>query len=467
MQKNVCPRNVTCLVALLWVINIIVFEVLIFRFQERSSLDSYRNIFIVSDPQLTDNYSYGFIKFSPNGIISQLVYFFSDLYMKKNFASILARNRNNIHAIVFQGDLMDSGRFQNDETWQWEYDRYKYVFKQHDNIPTFNVSGNHDIGFGDRSDNVVKRFKKHFGKDLNYEFNIENVRFAVINSLYLEFINFIPFENDANEMGDMKKYQAETWSFLEKIAKKKKPTVLFSHVPLFRPNDADCGVYAKTRKQPIRQGIGFGYQNLLSHGVTQRILRTLKPQRVFSGDDHENCEHVHKLDNFQSIENTVGSFSFLQGTIHPSYGMISVKGEEIKYRSVFLPTQWYIYIWYIICAAFTLPIILVEKANDCLTNRQNFDDYGKREDLPDIEVGIDRAATSFVNVNKGIYERKKAPVEKYQAIEPTEGVIKKTSNMSCCSACWGCYGQFFKGIAFITMCTFGTFFCTLLYWSSF
>src|SRR3989338_93684 len=123
------PRNATSIIVALWVLNVIMFEVLVFRFQEISALQDHRNIFIVSDPQLTDNYSYSFVKSNPFGLFSTLLYFFSDLYMKKNFASILARN--NIHGIVLQGDLMDSGRYQDEPTYAWEFERFKWVFRQY------------------------------------------------------------------------------------------------------------------------------------------------------------------------------------------------------------------------------------------------------------------------------------------------------------------------------------------------
>lgn len=56
------------------------------------------------------------------------------------------------------------------------------------------------------------------------------------------------------------------------------PVVLFSHIPLARPLDASCGPLRE--KGTIRQGYGFGYQNLLMDGATEFLLQSLKPSLV-------------------------------------------------------------------------------------------------------------------------------------------------------------------------------------------
>ena len=60
-------------------------------------------ILLISDPQLTDFYSY-----KQSGILLGLTQFFSDLYMKRNYKYLL--QKFNPHTTIFLGDLMDGGR---------------------------------------------------------------------------------------------------------------------------------------------------------------------------------------------------------------------------------------------------------------------------------------------------------------------------------------------------------------------
>ena len=56
------------------------------------------------------------------------------------------------------------------------------------------------------------------------------------------------------------------------------PVILFSHIPLFRPLDASCGPLRE--KGTIRQGFGFGYQNMVFDGATEFLLQSLKPSLI-------------------------------------------------------------------------------------------------------------------------------------------------------------------------------------------
>lgn len=57
------------------------------------------------------------------------------------------------------------------------------------------------------------------------------------------------------------------------------PVVLFTHIPLARPLDADCGPLRE--RGTIRQGHGLGYQNTLSNEASQFLLRSLGPSLIF------------------------------------------------------------------------------------------------------------------------------------------------------------------------------------------
>ena len=63
--------------------------------------------------------------------------------------------------------------------------------------------------------------------------------------------------------------------------------ILFTHVPLYRPERTDCGPLRE--RGTIRQGRGLGYQNLLSQSASQFLLQTIRPAIVF------RCVHNHPV----------------------------------------------------------------------------------------------------------------------------------------------------------------------------
>lgn len=57
------------------------------------------------------------------------------------------------------------------------------------------------------------------------------------------------------------------------------PTVLFSHIPLSRPEGSNCGPIRE--RGTIRRGVGLGYQNTLGKDSTKFLLEHLKPALIF------------------------------------------------------------------------------------------------------------------------------------------------------------------------------------------
>ena len=55
--------------------------------------------------------------------------------------------------------------------------------------------------------------------------------------------------------------------------------ILFTHVPLSRPEGTDCGPLRE--RGTIREGRGLGYQNLLSPQASLLVLQSLRPAIVF------------------------------------------------------------------------------------------------------------------------------------------------------------------------------------------
>ena len=62
------------------------------------------------------------------------------------------------------------------------------------------------------------------------------------------------------------------------LVKTTDPVILFSHIPLYRPDGESCGPLRE--KGTIRPGVGIGYQNTLGKEATKRLLETLRPKLI-------------------------------------------------------------------------------------------------------------------------------------------------------------------------------------------
>jgi hypothetical protein len=139
--------------------------------------------------------------------------------------------------------------------------------------------------------------------------------------------------------------------------------VLVTHVPLYRPNHAQCGPLRRAR--PLDQGAGFQYQNLIVESLSNTILNAIQPTLILSGDDHDWCFHVHNLNGRSYPEYTLGTFSWLQGNHYPSFGMLKLDSfavssssyaqakleskfskPEVLFDPCFLPNQYTIFLLY-------------------------------------------------------------------------------------------------------------------------
>lgn len=126
--------------------------------------------------------------------------------------------------------------------------------------------------------------------------------------------------------------------------------ILFSHIPLFRPDTASCGPLRE--RGTIRRGVGYGYQNTLGKQTTQYLLNSVRPSLVFrhvltdacvlvsttltspySGDDHDYCEYLHSIPLVEdgpdptvehAREVTVKSFSMAMGIKRPGFQLLSL-----------------------------------------------------------------------------------------------------------------------------------------------
>ncbi|KAG1855740.1 Metallo-dependent phosphatase-like protein [Suillus subalutaceus] len=284
-------------------------------------------VLVVADPQIVDYRSYPM----RNSLMKALGQFIIDLNLRRSWHSTI--NRVQPHAVVFLGDLMDNGRATMSNS---EYDAYAArffdIFKLRDlSMPTFFLPGNHDLGLGEEvsfSLEARTRYTSNFGP-WNHKTTIGNHTVLFIDAVALVEEDVVRADRG---------YSYDNWpavaggsvDFVKRFAAHEhaSPVVLFTHIPLARPLDADCGPLRE--RGTIRQGHGLGYQNTLSNEASQFLLRLLGPSLILSGDDHDYCEYSHPLPfpsasgSTAAREITVKSFSMAMGIRRPGFQLLSL-----------------------------------------------------------------------------------------------------------------------------------------------
>ncbi|KAK3489496.1 calcineurin-like phosphoesterase-domain-containing protein [Neurospora hispaniola] len=120
------------------------------------------------------------------------------------------------------------------------------------------------------------------------------------------------------------------------------PTILLTHVPLYRPPGTPCGPKRehwpptpppKGQTEPVfpdhRNAIsvyrGYQYQNVLDEKQSISLIeKTGNVIHAFSGDDHDYCEVVHAPNQGSVREITVKSISMAMGVPTPGFQMVSL-----------------------------------------------------------------------------------------------------------------------------------------------
>lgn len=284
-------------------------------------------VLVVADPQIVDRRSYPM----RNSLMKALGQFIIDLNLRRSWHSTI--NRVQPHAVVFLGDLMDNGRATMSNSEYNEYvTRFFDIFKLKDfSIPTFFLPGNHDLGLGEDASFSLEartRYTSHFGA-WNHKTTIGNHTVLFIDAVALVEEDVVRADRG---------YSYDNWpavaggsvDFVKRFAAHEhaSPVVLFTHIPLARPLDADCGPLRE--RGTIRQGHGLGYQNTLSNEASQFLLRLLGPSLILSGDDHDYCEYSHPLPfpsasgSTAAREITVKSFSMAMGIRRPGFQLLSL-----------------------------------------------------------------------------------------------------------------------------------------------
>ena len=138
-------------------------------------------------------------------------------------------------------------------------------------------------------------------------------------------LDFSPFVPEARDLQDA--YAIErTPDRRPTIPSSQFPTIVLSHVPLFRPADTPCGPQREGRPS-ISLTAGYQYQNVLTPRISQDIIKHLVPEEVamiYSGDDHDYCEIEHNEFTGRIKEITVKSMSWAMGVRHPGVQLLSL-----------------------------------------------------------------------------------------------------------------------------------------------
>ncbi|KAH9942328.1 Metallo-dependent phosphatase [Epithele typhae] len=317
--------------------------------------DSPTHVLVVADPQILDMRSYP----DRPPWLQTLTQLMVDLYIRKSWRAVLRRRPD---AIVFLGDMMDNGRLaMSDQEYEAYVRRFRSIFAADSSVPMHYLPGNHDIGLGVSSEkyrfdeNALQRYKSHFGP-LNQRVSIANHTVWMIDApgLVDEDRERLIARKSFTEWAEARPDRtiAFVQSYVQDSAVDRTGTILFTHVPLSRPEMSPCGPLREGRT--LRQGRGLGYQNLLLPEASQFLLQSIRPSVVFSGDDHDYCEYEHtytgsKLPAVPEI--TVKSFSMAMGIRKPGYQLLSLippkqyqSGPSFAHQPCLLPNQLSIYL---------------------------------------------------------------------------------------------------------------------------
>ncbi|TVY28309.1 Cell division control protein [Lachnellula hyalina] len=284
------------------------------------------------------------------------------------------------------------GKRYGEDFWLHEYDRFGSIFDKYWNVAgaepgpgqrgrkiISSLPGNHDLGFGEQIKIPIRnRFEVYFGETNRVDV-IGNHTFVSVDSVSLSAGDSThdtkaitqPVNDFLENVQIMKrKAVAKELAFQrgeERLLRAKHiiadldnvdfddpptldpgphapgfPTILLTHVPLFRNVGTPCGPKRerspptkppKGQTQPVNPdepnaisiSKGYQYQNVLSEADSIKLVSSIgNVGLVFSGDDHDYCEIIHSEAKNHARETTVKSMSWAQGVRKPGFQMLSM-----------------------------------------------------------------------------------------------------------------------------------------------
>ncbi|WCJ39264.1 Calcineurin-like metallo-phosphoesterase superfamily protein [Euphorbia peplus] len=324
----------------------------------------YVKVAVIADPQIMDKTS---LHLPPKSSLLETAQFYTDIYMRRAFLLSILPLKPDV--ILFLGDYFDGGPYLSDQEWQESLHRFRHIFGMNSeggyaDMPVFFIPGNHDIGYSAINSNhpeVVRRYEEKFGRR-NFRFTVGKVEFIAVDSQTL----------DGHPSGNL---TSDTWEFITNVSKdiQSVPRVLLTHIPLYRQDNTSCGSLRGSQiiNQRISHSFGsqeMSYQNFVIEESSSKLLELIKPALILSGHDHDQCTVRHESESGNITEHTVGTISWQQGNLYPSFMLLSVSNspnvnmsspEDVLISQLcFLPKQLHIYMWYLSLYILTILALL-------------------------------------------------------------------------------------------------------------
>ncbi|KDR75748.1 hypothetical protein GALMADRAFT_248420 [Galerina marginata CBS 339.88] len=296
------------------------------------------------------------------------------------------------HTVIFLGDVLANGKAAqnieeygpivacraNDISYQLAAQNFKSIFEVDPRIPVYYIPGNNDVGLGYTS--AVAKSLRSFYVDsfgpLNQKLIISNHTFIALDAPALVDEDY-QLHAKLKSFEDWKPIEGGPVAFVREMGEYG-PTnvVLLSHIPLARPETADCGPLRE--KGRIRRSAGSGYQSMLGKHTTDFLLKSLEPMVVFSADNRDYCDYTHVLPGSRNErlnqpnmirEVTVKSFSMSVHIKRPGFQLLSLVDPAIVANPNFssfadtpclLPDQSQVYTgFYFPCLCITVLILSI------------------------------------------------------------------------------------------------------------
>ncbi|EIW67142.1 hypothetical protein TREMEDRAFT_34063, partial [Tremella mesenterica DSM 1558] len=254
-----------------------------------------------------------------------------ELFMRKSWNVVMRLGR--VDVVLVLGDMLDWGRgVMSDQDYDDYVSLFRSIFRLPTSTPMFFVPGNHDVPLGPNplfSPLARDRYSKHFSPP-NAILPIANHSLILLDAVGLVEEDYRRYAAEM-QFGEWDGVGGGVIEFVKALGEERTlgetgdpngligPAILISHIPLARPEKADCGSLRERGR--IAKGAGPGYQNLLGSETTRFLLDVIKPSVVFSGDDHDYCEYTHPPG---IREVTVKSFSSSTGIRRPGFQLLSL-----------------------------------------------------------------------------------------------------------------------------------------------
>ncbi|WVQ93288.1 hypothetical protein IAU59_000355 [Kwoniella sp. CBS 9459] len=244
-----------------------------------------------------------------------------ELFMRKSWNVVMRLGR--VDAVIVLGDMLDCGRgVMSDHEYEEYHSLFRSIFQLPEGTPMHFVPGNHDIPLGPNrlfSPHARDRYASHFSPP-NAILPIANHSLIMLDAVGLVEEDYRRYAAEM-QFGEWDGVEGGVIEFVKDLGDNPPPAprILISHIPLARPEASTCGPLRERGR--ILKGAGPGYQNLLGSETSRFLLEALKPSVVFSGDDHDYCEHQHPSG---VKEVTIKSFSSSTGIRRPGFQLLSL-----------------------------------------------------------------------------------------------------------------------------------------------